>query len=255
MFLKGEEHFGGDDDPDLVFSEEPHMFFQTKTPLFICYTLEPPASVIKRGISIMKVVIGDHPTKLPTFDIFIHQKNSLMIDLPRRAKEFQLDPSQTIRKTIEHEIISQLDFNGTKCISDPDYNYDECILDVLHDKNLKLFECSIPGSNAPVCTDRTLSKNATYTFTNSRPGGCNYPCTYLDISTREESMMNSNQIQGSTLIIKFNKIISVTESYYSYTELELLAEFGGYVGLFLGLSVFDLSRLLEQIFLKSKIGN
>ena len=68
-------------------------------------------------------------------------------------------------------------------------------------------------------------------------------------------MMNSNQIQGSTLIIKFNKIISVTESYYSYTELELLAEFGGYVGLFLGLSVFDLSRLLEQIFLKSKIGN
>ena len=34
---------------------------------------------------------------------------------------------------------------------------------------------------------------------------------------------------------------------YSYTELELLAEFGGYVGLFLGLSVFSIHQLFDVV--------
>ena len=45
----------------------------------------------------------------------------------------------------------------------------------------------------------------------------------------------------------FNKYIRVTNAEYSYTELELLAEFGGYVGLFLGMSVFHLSVMFDKI--------
>ena len=39
----------------------------------------------------------------------------------------------------------------------------------------------------------------------------------------------------------------VTTSSYAYTELELIAELGGYVGLFLGLSVFDLRHAVNKI--------
>ena len=48
--------------------------------------------------------------------------------------------------------------------------------------------------------------------------------------------------------LNFDKYIKVTTSTYGYTELELLAELGGYVGLFLGLSVFDLRLVFNKIF-------
>ena len=47
--------------------------------------------------------------------------------------------------------------------------------------------------------------------------------------------------------MKFNKYIEVINAEYSYTELELLAEFGGYVGLFLGMSLFHLADLFDKI--------
>ena len=48
--------------------------------------------------------------------------------------------------------------------------------------------------------------------------------------------------------MNFQEYIKVTTATYGYTELELLAELGGYVGLFLGLSVFDLRRVFSKIF-------
>ena len=53
--------------------------------------------------------------------------------------------------------------------------------------------------------------------------------------------------QEGILRMTFNKYIRVTNAEYSYTELELLAEFGGYVGLFLGMSVFHLSVMFDKI--------
>ena len=49
------------------------------------------------------------------------------------------------------------------------------------------------------------------------------------------------------VILTFDKFIKVTHAYLAYTELELLAELGGYVGLFLGYSVFHLSEVIEKI--------
>ena len=48
------------------------------------------------------------------------------------------------------------------------------------------------------------------------------------------------------LSLAFHQYIKVTEAYYSYTELELIAEFGGYVGLFLGISVFDINQAFSK---------
>ena len=54
-----------------------------------------------------------------------------------------------------------------------------------------------------------------------------------------------NNITSSQM--NFDKYIKVTKAKYSYTELELLAELGGYVGLFLGLSVFDFRQVIHKI--------
>ena len=45
----------------------------------------------------------------------------------------------------------------------------------------------------------------------------------------------------------FDKYVKTTKFYLDYTELELLAEFGGYVGLFLGISVFNLKDVFNAV--------
>ena len=73
---------------------------------------------------------------------------------------------------------------------------------------------------------------------------CSYPCQFLMnwITT------TSYNDKARRIVLKFDKYIKVTKSTYGYTELELLAELGGYVGLFLGLSVLDLRLVFKKIF-------
>ena len=77
---------------------------------------------------------------------------------------------------------------------------------------------------------------------------CPYPCKFLRItvSPSKARISNDEKSQGE-VAMNFNKFIRVTDVKYSYTALELLAEFGGYVGLFLGISVFHFSDLFDKI--------
>ena len=63
---------------------------------------------------------------------------------------------------------------------------------------------------------------------------------------QDKTSYDSDEFESIWLM--FDKYIKVTTSTYGYTELELLAELGGYVGLFLGLSVFDLRLVFNKIF-------
>ena len=72
---------------------------------------------------------------------------------------------------------------------------------------------------------------------------CPYPCKYIKSSVAP----NEGRNDRNTTLLTFDKFIKVTKAAYSYTELELLAEFGGYVGLFLGISVFHVSQVVDKI--------
>ncbi len=45
---------------------------------------------------------------------------------------------------------------------------------------------------------------------------------------------------------RFDELIKVTTAHFSYTKLELVAELGGYVGLFLGISVLHSTAVFEK---------
>ena len=53
--------------------------------------------------------------------------------------------------------------------------------------------------------------------------------------------------------IIFYQYIKVAEASYSYTELELVAEISGYVGLFLGVSVLDINQIFSKLLNYMKI--
>jgi hypothetical protein len=72
---------------------------------------------------------------------------------------------------------------------------------------------------------------------------CLYPCKFIKIAVTPYKKRSDK----NTTRLKFDKFIKVTKAAYSYTELELLAEFGGYMGLFLGFSVFQVSHIVDKI--------
>ena len=72
---------------------------------------------------------------------------------------------------------------------------------------------------------------------------CYFPCKFIKSSVAPYRGRDDR----NTTFLRFDNFIKVTKAAYSYTELELLAEFGGYVGLFLGISVFHVSQLVDKI--------
>ena len=123
---------------------------------------------------------------------------------------------------------------------------------------MKKIGCTSPfvGNLNNICTDRNNSVEAMqlYKFLiylRDTINKCSYPCNHFlqirfrashDIAPGCESWACDTKAE-----IQFDKFIKVSTSYYAYTELELLAEFGGYVGLFLGVSIFHLNGAFNKI--------
>ena len=122
---------------------------------------------------------------------------------------------------------------------------------------MALLGCTSPyGRNkSSICTDKEKStlaydlfENLTLnnlTDANNRcPKSCTYQMTSFSSFLKED---NGNPDHGY-LYLKFQRFIKVSRSRYAYTWLELLAEVGGYVGLFLGVSVNQTLPILKKMF-------
>ena len=104
-----------------------------------------------------------------------------------------------------------------------------------------------------ICTEKNKSSEAyqlfkdVFTSTNKQGAKeCPYPCQFLMNRITTTDYKDKNDTDNAIWLV-FDEYIKVTTSTYSYTELELLAELGGYIGLFLGLSVFDLRLVFNKI--------
>ena len=99
-----------------------------------------------------------------------------------------------------------------------------------------------------ICTDQNRSQKAMTLYQNLMAKRftikeCPYPCTFTKTFHRVKNALYSGDVSQLT----FSKLITTTKATYSYSELELLAELGGYVGLFLGISVLSLKDLLAKL--------
>ena len=132
------------------------------------------------------------------------------------------------------------------------------ILQCIFFKNLR---CTTPfGPNkSNICTNEISGMNAMNIYRNNfyeeKYGGCFNPCSFFSITTtktmyKEIKSMFGRAIKHSQLKIHFEEIIKVTNGYYLYSGLSLIAEIGGYVGLFLGVSVNQITDLMEALLSK-----
>ena len=80
---------------------------------------------------------------------------------------------------------------------------------------------------------------------------CPKPCKYLMIDFGRSSTTEIEE-EVSELIIRFRKYIKFSKVSYTYQGLELFAEVGGYLGLFLGISLSQLPGLIAVLAQKCK---
>ena len=116
---------------------------------------------------------------------------------------------------------------------------------------MEKFGCTTPFGyhQDNICKDNTTGKQALDLFHKLLDKRhfieeCLYPCEFVKLFVIS---VNGRENEDS-FKFDFNQYIKVTEAYYYYTELELIAEFGGYVGLFLGISVFDINQIFSKTF-------
>ena len=187
---------------------------------------------------------------------------------------------QRIYIEITHELsVNTLqDMEGNVCNPGMNEVYDEVFYRAVSEKNEKELGCSTPwepartskitGRELEICNDTEQGKAAVATLRNWIPGSDDSleseykPCSVFDIAFGlpqvDDTENNQNEAYIRIYLKQKIKVKSVV-LYYDFTTL--FAELGGYIGLFLGMSLIDFTLLfnvgllaLTKMILKQKRG-
>ena len=156
-----------------------------------------------------------------------------------------------------------VDYKGDKCIDEKQYIKDFCVDKAIEKESIEKVGCTTPyGPHKSQICDKKSDADTAYKIYSDKGGSnwdddnstkeCLNPCSIFTFSTKEFQNTTRGLAPGSALIqISFEKFIKVTTEYYIYTEINLIGEVGGYVGLFLGISINQVIYLMD--FTASKI--
>ena len=207
-----------------------------------CYTVKPPQEVTEIRI---------HFT-YPAY-IYIHGPKSFF---GNDYMGILVDTSHDVVVNVMHEIFEVLDFDNESC-NHYENGRDNCIYSAVSQETLLNLGCTSPygPDKSNICTDTEKAQKAdnifntisTYnvSFANELcPKSCRY--MMMSFSSFKDDYIEENA--HGYISISFQKFIKVSRSKFSYNVLELMAEVGGYVGLFLGVSVNQFSDLIKSYF-------
>ena len=141
-----------------------------------------------------------------------------------------------------------LDFGGQPCETETGFDKDVCTESKLDKKSLEKFGCTSPfGPNKDkICKDYEIGSKVMEMYNETMQkniDNCYSPCLFTSsITTKTDDYWGDSFVRIST-----NENIMVKEAYHLYSGLSLIAEVGGYVGLFLGVSLNQVSQLVNVL--------
>ena len=104
-----------------------------------------------------------------------------------------------------------------------------------------------------ICQNKTIGEKALKMLddlTIKYKETCRMPCNYVTVDHVKLKEYDSGRYGNCQLILSFYTNIKKTKEFYLYTPLSLVAEVGGYIGLFLGVSIYQLTDLFNYLFSK-----
>ena len=207
-----------------------------------CFTAKATESMIKKRIRKADVKV------LKDSRVFIH--HSSIYQTSRRTMAFLAKKGKKISVDVEYQVFEMLDYGGNPCVHECDYNKDRCTHELLERKSIELFGCTSPfGPNKDkICRNEENSIKAYELYDETiteYSTNCSMPCSFVSSQaiTFREYDLSSNQT--GELKFDFEPVVKITRGIYLYSGLSLIAEIGGYVGLFLGVSFNQITKLTD----------
>ena len=90
----------------------------------------------------------------------------------------------------------------------------------------------------------------TYESSKRKDYFCLHPCKFITSRAIKTSVKFGYFVNGktsTTVTINFKENIKVIEAYHLYSLLSMIAEIGGYVGMFLGISILQVRFILDTL--------
>ena len=207
-----------------------------------CYTISLPESI--KNTSISKLLIS---TKESIF-MKIHTKGMFFTE-----GKFIEVLNEMMDADLTYEIFKQINTKDQSCIEDPSYQKDDCIVEQIHKGSLAKFGCTTPYGPIKnrACINTTLMNQAREFYDDKIMADeyqqCPNPCSTITSTFNIRNQVKNPEESDTTALtrIEFPSKVKIIQAYPAYTILSLVAEVGGYVGLFLGVSVLDLKSLIS----------
>lgn len=157
-----------------------------------------------------------------------------------------------VKAGIFFDIVSLLDNTYNDCIEE---DYDQCIFSSMEEKMLEQFGCTVPlawvQNKDNVCKTKNESKLAqNWFFKNlvNQNGICKKKCMFTNVLLGPlVTLPNRNGPNSSEVSLIFRSEIKKTSEYLLYSDLSMLAETGGYLGLLCGVSVVNVSAIFSWL--------
>lgn len=183
-------------------------------------------------------------------DLFIYTHTPKCWNEENELLEMFFSKESTERYLVKIELFKMLDYIGKPCNQDPAYDFDRCITQAMDDASLHQFGCTSPLGDMldKICKNEPVGQQLIGLINGARDrwkANCLHPCTYLKMSIEKGPSNDCKPFCPSG--IYFADVVTVIESQYSYDGLSLLAEIGGYVGLFLGVSILQLAEMVKYL--------
>ena len=206
-----------------------------------CYTFKPTEEMLKSGI----IHINLNLTK--SVPIYFHT-NGIFETNPYTPTSILASPSKKMYLDLDFIIYSMLDIGGKPCVTEPGYEKDSCTESKLDKTSLEKFGCTTPfGPNKDkICKDHENGSIVMELYSETMDqnvDNCYSPCLFVSA----KAMKTSENDGDGYVYIDLKKNIQVIEAHYLYSGLSMIAEVGGYVGLFLGVSVNQVSALVNAV--------
>ena len=77
-------------------------------------------------------------------------------------------------------------------------------------------------------------------------GSCGIPCSIMDINFGYP-IIDTTNIDVAYVKLYFRMAVNIHKNILAYSTLSFLAEVGGYIGLLLGFSLLDLSKVIKNM--------
>ena len=211
-----------------------------------CYTFLPPEQNLKEGIYEIKLFVKAKAR------VFVSNNGWLGVKPVARTNFVDISLNTTNKVNVDHSLYKVLDFQGSPCNNEKTYRLHKCVFNGLEKESLNSIGCVSPFGIAKdkICKNIENAKKALKLYKrfqnyylDIKNISCFDPCSYMSIK-----IIKVSETEGSGLLrLTFDKKVQETVAYYSYDDLSFIAEIGGYVGLFLGASIYQAADLFQFI--------